>query len=40
MGEGAFIAEINPEETAISERVDCAVRSTAAQVLPKLIDAL
>jgi NAD-dependent deacetylase len=40
MGKGAFIAEINPQETAISGRVDCAVRSTAAQVLPKLIDSL
>ena len=40
MGERAFVAEINPEETAISDRVDCVVRSTAAQALPKLIDSL
>ena len=40
MSEDAFIAEINPQETAISARVDCAVRSTAAQALPKLIGEL
>ena len=40
MGERAFVAEINPQETAISDRVNCAVRGTAAEVLPRLIDSL
>jgi NAD-dependent deacetylase len=35
---GAFVAEINPEETAISDRVDCALRGTAAEVLPSLME--
>jgi len=33
----AFVAEINPEATAISDRVDCVVRGTAAAVLPALL---
>jgi NAD-dependent deacetylase len=33
----AYVAEINPEETAISDRVDCVLRGTAAEVLPGLI---
>ena len=37
---GAFVAEVNPEETAISERVDCVVRGTAAQALPRLLELL
>jgi NAD-dependent deacetylase len=37
---GAYVAEINPEETAISERVDCALRGTAAEMLPLLADAV
>jgi NAD-dependent deacetylase len=36
----AFVAEINPEETAISARVDCVVREPAASALPALVDAL
>jgi len=36
----AFIAEINPEETAISERVDCVIRDTAAHALPKIVDGI
>ncbi len=36
----AFVAEVNPEETAISDRVDCVVRGMAAQTLPELIDRL
>ena len=36
----AFVAEVNPEETAISDRVDCVVRGTAAQALPDLANAL
>jgi NAD-dependent deacetylase len=36
----AFVAEINPEETAISDRVDCALRGTAADVLPKILEGL
>ncbi len=33
---GAYVAEINPEETAISNRVDCALRGTAAGLLPRI----
>lgn len=33
----AFVAEINPEDTAISDRVDATLRSPAAQALPALI---
>jgi NAD-dependent deacetylase len=36
----AFVAEINPEATAISERVHCALRGTAAQVLPRILAGL
>jgi NAD-dependent deacetylase len=36
----AFVTEVNPEETAISDRVDCVVRGTAAQALPDLVNAL
>ena len=36
----AFIAEINPEETAISGRVDVAIRASAAQALPQIVAAL
>jgi NAD-dependent deacetylase len=36
--EGAYVAEINPEETAISERVDCVIRAGAAEVLPRLCE--
>lgn len=36
----AFVTEINPEETAISDRVDCTVRGTAAESLPHILDAL
>jgi len=32
----AFVAEINPEETAISDRVDCVLRGGAVAVLPAL----
>jgi len=35
----AYVAEINPEATAISERVDCALRGTAAEVLPRIVEA-
>ena len=31
-----FVAEINPEETAISQRVDCTIRAGAAEALPRL----
>ncbi len=34
----AFVAEINPEPTAISERVDCLLRGTAAEVLPRIVE--
>jgi NAD-dependent deacetylase len=36
----AFVAEINPEATAISERVDCVLRGTAAELLPRLASRL
>ena len=36
----AFVTEVNPQETAISDRVDCVVRGTAAQALPGLVNAL
>ena len=35
-----YVAEINPEETAISGRVDCIVREPAAQALPRLMELL
>src|SRR5579863_3870729 len=34
----AFVAEINPEETPISGRVDCVLRERAATVLPVLAE--
>lgn len=34
---GAFVAEINPEETAISDRVGCVVRASAAEALPRIV---
>lgn len=37
---GSFVAEINPGETAISERVDCVLRGTAAEVLPRIVATL
>lgn len=37
---GAYVAEINPEETAISKRVDCVLRGTAADMLPPIVEAL
>lgn len=36
----AFIAEINPEATAISDRVDLVIRETAARSLPGIVGAL
>ncbi len=36
----AFVAEINPEATALSDRVDCVLRGTAAEVLPRILAAL
>lgn len=33
----AFVAEINPEATPISGRVRCALRGTAAAILPQLL---
>ncbi|MBV9233990.1 MAG: NAD-dependent deacylase [Candidatus Eremiobacteraeota bacterium] len=35
----AFVAEINPEATPISERVSCVLRAPAAQALPQIVDA-
>ncbi|HEY4433071.1 MAG TPA: NAD-dependent deacylase [Candidatus Cybelea sp.] len=37
---GAFVAEINPEETAISAGVDCVLRSSASEALARIADAL
>jgi NAD-dependent deacetylase len=36
----AFVVEVNPEETAISDRVDCVLRGTAAEMLPPIVEAL
>lgn len=36
----AYVAEINPEATAISERVDCVLRDRAAEVLPRIAAAM
>ena len=33
----AFVAEINPEATAISERVGCVLRGSAAETLPRIV---
>ncbi|HVA28626.1 MAG TPA: NAD-dependent deacylase [Candidatus Baltobacteraceae bacterium] len=33
----AFVAEVNPEPTAISDRVDAVLRGSAAEVLPRLL---
>ena len=33
----AFVAEINPERTAISDSVSCSIAGSAADVLPKLV---
>ncbi|HEX3369737.1 MAG TPA: NAD-dependent deacylase [Candidatus Cybelea sp.] len=37
---GAFVAEINPEETAISAGVDGVLRSSASEALTRIADAL
>jgi NAD-dependent deacetylase len=36
----AFVAEINPEATAISDRVDCVLRGNASELLPQVVDGL
>lgn len=36
----AFVVEVNPEETAISERVDVRIRMTAAHALPLVVNSL
>jgi NAD-dependent deacetylase len=36
----AYVAEINPENTAVSDSVDVALRGTAAEVLPTLVELL
>jgi NAD-dependent deacetylase len=36
---GAFVVEVNPEETAISGRVDVAIRANAAEALPLIVNA-
>jgi NAD-dependent deacetylase len=35
----AFVAEINPEPTPISDRVACTLRGSAAEVLPEILSA-
>ena len=35
---GAFVAEINPEPTALSPHVDLALRATASAILPALVE--
>jgi NAD-dependent deacetylase len=37
---GAYVAEINPEETPISRGVDCVLRGTAAAELPRIVEAV
>lgn len=37
---GAYVAEINPEATAISDRVDSAIRANAADALPRIVSAI
>jgi len=34
----AFVAEINPEATELSDRIDCVLRGTAADLLPRLLE--
>ena len=34
---GALIIEVNPEETAMSQSMDLAIRSTSAKALPELV---
>lgn len=34
----AFVVEINPERTAITDAVDCAIEGTAAKILPALVE--
>jgi NAD-dependent deacetylase len=36
----AFVAEINPEPTPISDRVACTLRGSAADVLPRIVEAI
>ena len=36
----AYVAEINPEETAISAKVNCALRFPCGNFLPKVVEAL
>ena len=36
----AYVAEINPEATAISDRIDCALRGTAVELLPRILNDL
>ena len=36
-GHAAYVAEINPEATPISARVDCALRGTASVELERIL---
>jgi NAD-dependent deacetylase len=36
----AYVAEINPEKTAINANIDCVIRATAAEALPRIVDSI
>lgn len=40
LGNGAWVAEINPEETPISDAVDVSIRARASEVLPQIEELL
>ena len=40
MGNGAWTVEINPERTAISDRVDERLEAASGTILPELVEAL
>ena len=35
---GGYVIEVNPEETGISELADIALRGSASELMPKLLD--
>lgn len=39
-GDAAFVAEVNPDATSLSDRCQCTIREGAALVLPRLVSAL
>jgi hypothetical protein len=36
-GTNAYVVEINPEETVLSERADESIRASASEILPGLL---